>query len=676
MFVGRTELGKERGNYTVLSPQTFSRSCKQTGGEIARRGLNKIGWNRLHRGGAVFGLPEELFHRFCFWKLLSTAGQAHTDPAMSFRNVKNMKNITVLPTAGTANDPEWVGKAAYQNLVAALNNGARVLQGLWAERLQIEHLKADGFDPGQANAMKATARVFFGPTRQRKLQKKNQQLAIEKQYCVAALTGIVAELWHLRKETDNPAHQPQSVLNEILKKATGWVSDIRQQAVHIVRAHNRAIEEEHEKARRKAAAERERFLQKEREQQPAAGPDGAETGEPGSSEPDETSGTLTVEEPTGTPDVVQPPSVPEPLQTPHGEVIFTSRTNAAGLRTVIVHAPEAVLAEFEIQIDKQARSLMRENPELTLQQARYLVLEQLHKQSAQNVDTSRAQADADRSNEDDPNSEGQCVDSEKTAGLAQSGASKNSEMSPESEAFVFHGADYKELKKDDPSPEVLAKSFGSTRGTIRTGAELKKQGLGRRRTFIHLDWENYTGIIHTTRPELAQGTSDSALEKTLTRIRAPLDLGTKVRAPNQWIRKIVDALFLQCVWPGCPKSAILSQYHHMVAAKNGGSTSVWNLTKLCAHHNGRNDDDRERPVNGFVFMADGVIKFQPTDQSAPITKTDPLTQLSGLTLSRSQDLPCLAEILDAPVPGHGDVGHKIAGPDGGADEILTGPDSG
>ena len=55
-----------------------------------------------------------------------------------------MKNVTVLPTPGTTNDPEWVEKGAYQNLVAALKNGAQVLQGIWAQRLQIEDLKADG----------------------------------------------------------------------------------------------------------------------------------------------------------------------------------------------------------------------------------------------------------------------------------------------------------------------------------------------------------------------------------------------------------------------------------------------------------------------------------------------------------------------------------------------------
>lgn len=152
---------------------------------------------------------------------------------------------------------------------------------------------------------------------------------------------------------------------------------------------------------------------------------------------------------------------------------------------------------------------------------------------------------------------------------------------------------------------------------------------------------------------MAKDDSDASVEATLTQVQGSLDLGDKARAPNALIRKIVDAMYLQCVWPGCSKPGILTQYHHVVAAKDGDPTSVWNLTKLCSYHNGRNDDDRSKPVNGYVFVdEDGAVKYQPPDGSAPIIATDPLSKLGALELSRAnpEQVLSLEEVLDVPVP--------------------------
>lgn len=116
------------------------------------------------------------------------------------------------------------------------------------------------------------------------------------------------------------------------------------------------------------------------------------------------------------------------------------------------------------------------------------------------------------------------------------------------------------------------------------------------------------------------------------------------------MRKIVDALYLQFVWPGCSKPGYLADYHHIEAAKNGGPTSVWNLTKLCPHHNGRNDDDRQRQLNGYVFVDNGAVRFRPPNDSPPITSAGPIHQLGALAISQSRKLPSLEEALDVPVP--------------------------
>jgi hypothetical protein len=40
--------------------------------------------------------------------------------------------------------------------------------------------------------------------------------------------------------------------------------------------------------------------------------------------------------------------------------------------------------------------------------------------------------------------------------------------------------------------------------------------------------------------------------------------------------------------------------HHVVAFKNGGLTNMDNIVPLCKYHNGKNDDDWWRRLNGHV----------------------------------------------------------------------------
>lgn len=548
-----------------------------------------------------------------------------------------MKKVSHLPVPGAEASPRRAGSSAYGRFVAAQQDTLAVLTEVWELKLSVEQIASDGIAMPRAIGIKKAAHGLLGPTRSKKLQRINRELVVQRGYSLDALQMIFLELPSLHKNSDNPAHHPQAVLKEILETATGWVSDIHQHAINIVRDHNRVIEKEQEE-KRQAALEKQQLNHNENDRQ-------FDDHRSDSSEDDD----VILEEPAP-PDWPTNVEIPEEIEPPHGQVIFTRQTNAAGLRTFIIRVPEEEALAFEMYLEREAAKLMRRNPNLERTHARYLVLSKLYA-AAQWSAASATPGAADNNDHSGSNISTPTEGSVEGEGAPTENTLVNEEPWVFNPTIIIEGGDYTEFKKDDPSEETLNASFGSDDGAIRSGADLGRQKMGPHRTFIHLDWKNRIAEVFVTRPHLAEDQSDAALEKTLTRIRAPLDLGTQARAPNALIRTIIDALYLQCVWPGCSTPGALSQYHHIVAAKNGGPTSVWNLTKLCPHHNGRNDDDRERQLNGYVFVDDaGVVKFQPPDNSEPLTASDPLSQLGALKLSTSTSLPGLQEVLEVPIP--------------------------
>lgn len=57
---------------------------------------------------------------------------------------------------------------------------------------------------------------------------------------------------------------------------------------------------------------------------------------------------------------------------------------------------------------------------------------------------------------------------------------------------------------------------------------------------------------------------------------------------------------LVCAHPDCVVPAINCQVHHIEAFTHGGLTEGPNMVALCPVHNGRNDDDPDRPKNGRI----------------------------------------------------------------------------
>ena len=54
--------------------------------------------------------------------------------------------------------------------------------------------------------------------------------------------------------------------------------------------------------------------------------------------------------------------------------------------------------------------------------------------------------------------------------------------------------------------------------------------------------------------------------------------------------------------------------------KHGGMTNMNNLVQLCPHHNGANDDDRERAWRGHIDTRGGRIRWiAPNGAEVPMT---------------------------------------------------------
>lgn len=73
-----------------------------------------------------------------------------------------------------------------------------------------------------------------------------------------------------------------------------------------------------------------------------------------------------------------------------------------------------------------------------------------------------------------------------------------------------------------------------------------------------------------------------------------------------------------CAWPGCTRPAHAGQAHHLVARKNGGTTTMENMVMTCKEHNAANDDDRQC-CNGHLERDDGsgAVYRQPPDPHSP-----------------------------------------------------------
>lgn len=111
-----------------------------------------------------------------------------------------------------------------------------------------------------------------------------------------------------------------------------------------------------------------------------------------------------------------------------------------------------------------------------------------------------------------------------------------------------------------------------------------------------------------------------------------LDVQTITRFGNFKQRLAATAESPVCNGPGCAVGADRSALHHIVPYSRGGPTTIKNLAILCDYHNGRNDDDRTRPLHGHIERINGQIYHVPPSGGRPRQNQHPAAQGGAMRL--------------------------------------------
>ncbi|WP_394282164.1 HNH endonuclease [Corynebacterium sp.] len=131
-----------------------------------------------------------------------------------------------------------------------------------------------------------------------------------------------------------------------------------------------------------------------------------------------------------------------------------------------------------------------------------------------------------------------------------------------------------------------------TNGTVLNGKDLVRQRLSRHGLALLID--EYSGdpieIYKTDEEKRHLNPKESQIQALLTPV---------------------------CAGINCSVGADDCQNHHIEAFKHGGPTTLGNSTKLCGFHNGRNDDDRDKPMYGHVEKLDGLDYWVPAFGGRP-----------------------------------------------------------
>lgn len=123
-------------------------------------------------------------------------------------------------------------------------------------------------------------------------------------------------------------------------------------------------------------------------------------------------------------------------------------------------------------------------------------------------------------------------------------------------------------------------------------------------------------------------------------VAGPVNLYRSNRNANFKQRALLSAESILCSWPGCTTSADECQVHHLQAWKAAGNTNLDNLAMACPVHNGRNDDDPDKPpLHGRLERIDGDVAFRPPDGSAAQSNSHPVRDRSASALARNRAGP-------------------------------------
>lgn len=588
----------------------------------------------------------------------------------------------------------------FEAYLRILNNAIGLLtdilrQGHTAKSL----IRSHGFHPAHAWRLTNTARIFCKPTRYKKIQAQNLAAIAELGLNLDALFAIAYQLKFLTHDAD---HHPQRVIAEILKTlqpgipipdieahASSTIGRINQE-IRKSRAEFEAAKADAEAA--KAGAEAAKNEAAKDEASKTKQPNETTTAEPTAAQPEtgtDSEGTrdadnLTPEQPESEPShhpgaaeapatsTLTPPQLqPEDFiaQARRGRLNFNDQPNAAGEMSFFGTATAAEIAHLRNAIEPIARRLMSRDSTLKLAEARFAALLYLRNAATtKRRRTSSRRASANTASAAPTTTAEENTTPENTAPTSHSAQDTHHELSEiELDASDHHASDLDSIDLNDLTLDPIVPTtiiggtnyaplihndaatanthFACSDGTTLTGADIALRGISDKRYFLVVDPENGPQKLYETRPHLAQDDSEAALHATIAEVPGALDLGTTTATPNRAIKIAADALYPICQWPGCTTAGCHSHYHHLRAVKNAGPTVINNIIKLCPSDNSRNDDDPERQLNGFVFLDDWDIKFQPPDDSPPTTKTHPIMDLAAIRLARKTRQPTLAKLI-------------------------------
>ncbi|QPK78971.1 HNH endonuclease [Corynebacterium lizhenjunii] len=121
--------------------------------------------------------------------------------------------------------------------------------------------------------------------------------------------------------------------------------------------------------------------------------------------------------------------------------------------------------------------------------------------------------------------------------------------------------------------------------------------------------------------------TDRGLIAAVSREHGPVDLYRFQRFASAKQRAMLAAESPECSWLGCTVPFDKCQIHHLHAWADGGDTNVSNMTPLCPHHNGANEDNPPGGIpqhRGRMDRLGGQIAWLPPGGGDPVF-TSPTT---------------------------------------------------
>lgn len=176
-------------------------------------------------------------------------------------------------------------------------------------------------------------------------------------------------------------------------------------------------------------------------------------------------------------------------------------------------------------------------------------------------------------------------------------------ITPTYETLVVIGLDDAIKIKSGAGDEV---TLGLSDGTTMTGAEyLNAERNGQLGELLHV------GMFHPR--------------------HGGVNLYT-ARHANAKQRMLAMAENLVCPWPDCNVPADRCEVHHLKAYRHGGLTEPSNLSMLCPHHNGANDDDPDGPARrGRMERHAGKVRYT-SPGGRHIANHHPVSKLGAMHL--------------------------------------------